>query len=355
MDEITKEKLIKMVERMKVKTRIKKMEKKSLNKSLRKANMSKNDDFYTQLTDIERELRHYKKHFKNKVVFCNCDDPRVSNFFHYFSYNFEQLGLKKLITTCYKNQQMNLFSLNKSERAIYLEYTGDKNKNNVPEPEEIGIKHLKGDGDFRSKECIELLKQSDIVVTNPPFSLFREYIAQLVKYNKKFLIIGNQNNFTYKDVFKLVKENKLWAGVDNGGTKWFKVPDGYDITTESRKKIENGQKFFSMGNIYWFTNLDIKKRHEDIILYKKYQGNENEFPKYDNYHAINVDRVSDIPADFKGLMGVPITFINRYNPEQFDIIGIDRVLVEEATGKISRFRINGKEIYARVIIKNKKL
>ena len=287
------------------------------------------------------------------MVFCNCDDPRVSNFFHYFSYNFEQLGLKKLITTCYKNQQMNLFSENKSERAIYLEYTGDKNKNNIPNPEEIGIKHLKGDGDFRSKECIELLKQSDIVVTNPPFSLFREFVSQLIKYNKKFLIIGNQNNFTYKEIFKLLKENRVWAGVDNGGTKWFRVPNNYDITTESRKKIENGQKFFSMGNIYWFTNLDMKKRHEDIILYKKY--NPKEYPKYDNYNAINIDRVSDIPMDFKGLMGVPITFINQYNPEQFDIIGIDRVLVEEATGKVSRFRINGKEIYARVVIKNKKV
>jgi len=329
------------------------MGEKSLNRTLNKANKSKNDDFYTQLTDIEKELKHYKKYFKNKVVFCNCDDPRVSNFFHYFSYNFKQLGLKKLITTCYKSQQMNLFSENKSEKAIYLEYTGDKNKNNVPDPEEIGIKHLKGDGDFRSKECIELLKQSDIVVTNPPFSLFREYVAQLIKYNKKFLIIGNQNNFTYKDVFKLVKENKLWAGVDNGGTKWFKVPDDYDITTESRKKIENGQKFFSMGNIYWFTNLDIRKRHEDIILYKKY--NPKEYPKYDNYDAINVDKVADIPMDFKGMMGVPITFINKYNLEQFDIIGIDRVLVEEATGKVSRFRINGKEIYARIVIKNKKI
>ena len=329
--------------------------KKSLNKSLHKAKGEKNDDFYTQLTDIEKELRHYKKHFKNKAVFCNCDDPRVSNFFHYFSYNFEQLGLRKLITTCYKNQQMNLFSENKSEKAIYLEYTGDKNKNNVPDPKEIGIKYLKGDGDFRSKECIELLKQADIVVTNPPFSMFREYVAQLMAYNKKFIIIGNQNNFTYKDVFKLVKENKLWAGVDNGGTKWFKVPDDYDITTESRKKIENGQKFFSMGNIYWFTNLDIKKRHEDIILHRKYYGNEDKFPKYDNYDAINVDKVSDIPIDFKGLMGVPITFINRYNPEQFDIIGIDRVLVEGATGKVSRFRIDGKEIYARIVIKNKKI
>ena len=328
------------------------MEKKSLNKSLQKANKAKNDDFYTQLTDIEKELRHYKKHFKNKAVFCNCDDPRVSNFFHYFSYNFEQLGLRKLITTCYKNQQMNLFSENKSEKAIYLEYTGDKNKNNVPDPKEIGIKYLKGDGDFRSKECIELLKQADIVVTNPPFSMFREYVAQLMAYNKKFIIIGNQNNFTYKDVFKLVKENKLWAGVDNGGTKWFKVPDDYDITTESRKKIENGQKFFSMGNIYWFTNLDIKKRHEDIILHRKYYGNEDKFPKYDNYDAINVDKVNDMPMDYKGVMGVPITFLDKYNLEQFEIIG------QMVTTKVDEFNhgypyINGKKIYARILIKNK--
>src|SRR3990167_3331950 len=191
------------------------MEQKSLNKTLNKANISKNDDFYTQLTDIEKESKHYKKHFKNKVVFCNCDDPRVSNFFHYFSYNFEQWGLKKLITTCYKNQQMNLFSENKSEKAIYLEYTGDKNKNNIPDPKEIGIKHLKGDGDFRSKECIELLKQSDIVVTNPPFSLFREYVEQLIEYGKKFLIIGNKNAITYKEIFKLIKEDKVWVGINS--------------------------------------------------------------------------------------------------------------------------------------------
>src|SRR3989344_5242807 len=196
------------------------MEQKSLNKTLNKASKSKNDDFYTQLTDIEKELKHYKPYFKNKVVFCNCDDPRVSNFFHYFSYNFEQLGLKKLITTCYKNQQMNLFSENKSEKAIYLEYTGDKNKNNIPDPKEIGIKHLKSDGDFRSKECVELLKQCDIIVTNPPFSLFREYVEQLIKYGKRFLIIGNKNAITYKEIFKLIKENKLWVGV---------MPMGYDI------------------------------------------------------------------------------------------------------------------------------
>ena len=181
---------------------------KAQNSNLRKASTAKKDEFYTQLSDIEKELRHYKHHFKGKVVYCNCDDPRVSNFFHYFSYNFEKLGLKKLIATCYKNQNMDLFSQNDSEQAIYLEYDGDKNKNSLPDPKEIGIKPLKGDGDFRSKECIELLKQSDIVVTNPPFSLFREYVTQLVEYKKKFVIIGNKNAITYKEIFKLIKENK---------------------------------------------------------------------------------------------------------------------------------------------------
>ena len=331
------------------------MEKKASNNNLSKAKTGKNDEFYTQLSDIEKELKHYKDHFKGKIVFCNCDDPRVSNFFHYFSYNFENLGLKKLITTCYKNQEMDLFSKHKSEKAIYLEYIGDKNGDKIPNPEEIGIIHLKGDGDFRSQESIELLKQADIVVTNPPFSLFREYIAQLIEYDKKFLIIGNQNNLTYKEIFKLVKENRIWTGVDNGGTKWFKVPDHYNIETESRIKTENGQKYFSMGSVFWFTNLDNRKRHEDIILYKTYYGNENEYPTYDNYNAINVNKVADIPMDFKGTMGVPITFIDKYNPEQFEILGIDRVLVEEITGKVSRFRIDGNEIYARIVIKNKRL
>ncbi len=328
---------------------------KSLNNNLKKAKAEKNDEFYTQLTDIEKEMRHYKDHFKNKTIFCNCDDPRISNFFHYFSYNFENLELKKLITTCYKNQDADLFSNHKSEKAIYLEYTGDKNGDKIPNPEEIGIHLLKGDGDFRSEESINLLKQADIVVTNPPFSLFREYVSQLIEHDKKFIIIGNQNNFTYKEIFKLVKENRIWAGVDNGGTKWFKVPNHYEIQTETRIKTENGEKYFSMGSVYWFTNLDTKKRHEDIILYKKYKGNENEYPTYDNYNAINVNKVADIPIDYKGLMGVPITFIDKYNPKQFEIIGIDRVLVEELTGKVSRFRINNKEIYARIIIKNKKL
>ncbi len=328
---------------------------KSLNTNLKKAKAGKNDEFYTELTDIEKELRYYKEHFKNKVVFCNCDDPRISNFFHFFSYNFENFGLKKLITTCYKNQERDLFSNHSSEKAIYLEYTGDKNGDKIPNPEEIGINPLKEDGDFRSAESVELLKQADIVVTNPPFSLFREYVTQLMEYDKKFLIIGNQNNITYKEIFKLIKENKIWTGVDNGGTKWFKVPSHYDIETETRIKTENGQKYFSMGSVYWFTNLDNRKRHDDILLYKTYYGNESEYPFYDNYDAINVNKVADIPMDYKGAMGVPITFIDKYNPAQFEIIGIDRVLVEELTGKVSRFRINNKEIYARIIIKNKKI
>ncbi len=328
------------------------MEKKSLNNNLKKAKSGKNDEFYTELTDIAKELTHYKEHFKNKVVFCNCDDPRISNFFHYFSYKFESLELKKLITTCYKNQDKDLFSRHKSEKAIYLEYNGDKNGNKVPDAEEIGIIDLIGDGDFRNQESIELLKQADIVVTNPPFSLFREYVAQLIEYDKKFLIIGNQNNLTYKEIFKLVKENKIWTGVDNGGTKWFKVPEHYDIETETRIKVVDGQKYFSMGSVYWFTNLDNKKRHEDLILHKKYYGNETDYPTYDNYNAININKVAEIPMDYKGLMGVPITFIDKYNPAQFEILGIDRVLVEELTGKVSRFKIDAKEIYARVVIKN---
>ncbi len=289
------------------------------NKNLHKAKNSKKDEFYTQLTDIERELKHYKEHFRDKVVYCNCDDPRVSNFFHYFSYNFEKLGLKKLITTCYKNQHADLFSQNDSEKAIFLEYEGDKNGNNVPDPEEIGIIPLKGDGDFRSKESIELLKQIDIVITNPPFSLFREYVAQLIQYDKKFLIIGNQNAITYKEIFTLIKENKIWLGYNNGDME-FKVPAYYEERATRFRQDENGQKWRSFGNICWFTNLDISKRHEDLILYKPY--NKEEYPTYDNYDAINVNKVAEIPIDYEGVMGVPITFLNKYNPAQVEILGI---------------------------------
>lgn len=328
------------------------------NLNLRKASTAKKDEFYTQLSDIEKELKHYKKHFKDKVVLCNCDDPRVSNFFHFFSYNFEKFGLKKLIATCYKSQDSDLFSQNNSERAIYLEYTGDKNGNNVPDAEEIGIKHLQGDGDFRSKECIELLKQADIVVTNPPFSLFREYVAQLIEYDKKFLIIGNINAISYKEIFKLIKENKAWLGMNMGrGISGFIVPKHYELYGSEARVDENGNRIVATNNCLWLTNLDNSKRHEDIILYKKYT--QDEFPTYENYNAINVDKTKDIPMDYPGEMGVPITFLHYYNPDQFEIIDINPhffTIVEQGLPKPSQLKITGKkDPYARILIKNKRL
>lgn len=278
---------------------------KSQNNNLHKAKQGKNDEFYTQLSDIERELKHYKHHFKDKVVYCNCDDPRVSNFFHYFSYNFDKLGLKKLITTCYKSQSWELFSDNSSERAVYLEYNGDKNGNKVPDPEEIGIHYMEGDGDFRSNESIELLKQADIVVTNPPFSLFREYVAQLIEYEKKFLIVGNINSISYKECFDLIKENRMWLGYNT--LRHFKQPDG---------------NMYETARSFWYTNLDIQKRHLDLILYKTYVGSESEYPTYYNYDAIEVSKTKDIPSDYQGVMGVPITFLDKYNPSQFEIVGL---------------------------------
>lgn len=293
------------------------MSDKAKNKNLHKAKDSKKDEFYTQLGDIERELRYYKSHFKDKVVYCNCDDPRVSNFFHFFSYNFEKLGLKKLIATCYKNQDMDLFSENKSEQAIYLVYEGDKNDNKVPDPNEIGVKKLNSDGDFRSKECIELLKQADIVVTNPPFSLFREYVAQLIEYDKKFVIVGHQNAISYKEIFKHIKENKLWLGYGfKGGAAHFINKHYEDYATAGDHK----EGMIRVSGVHWFTNLDISKRHEDLILYKNY--NPIEYPTYENFEAINVDKTKDIPLDYEGYMGVPITFLDKYNPDQFEIIGL---------------------------------
>jgi hypothetical protein len=286
----------------------------SLNRNLQKANQAKRDEFYTQLADIEKELKHYKDQFRGKTVFCNCDDPRESNFVKYFSINFEELGLKKLLATHYKGAD--LFT---QEHPYKLEYTGDKDGNRRPDPEEF-LTEMISDGDFRSPECIELLNEADIIVTNPPFSLFREYVAQLIEYGKKFLILGDQNAISYKETFKYIKENKLWLGYDNNGTKWFQVPDDYDIPTESRKKTENGIKYISMGRIMWFTNLDTTKRHQEMDLYKKYTP--EEYPKYDNYDAINVNKTADIPADYDGVMGVPITFLDKYNPEQFEILGI---------------------------------
>jgi hypothetical protein len=352
------------------------MSTKTLNMGLNKAGKAKKDEFYTQLSDIEKEIKHYKSQFRGKVVYCNCDDPFESNFFKYFASNFRELGLKKLIATSYKpspiaNTQLNLFgevievgkpkgrpkvTANKliindvddidGDGAFDLRDIAEQlkaNKNNEWAP-------LKGEGDFRSEESIELLKQADIVVTNPPFSLFREYVAQLVEYNKKFLILGDQNAITYKETFGYIKDNKLWLGYDNGGTKWFQVPDDYDIETESRIKIVNGIKYFSMGRIMWFTNLETTKRNEDLILYKKYTP--EEFPKYDNYDVINVDKVADIPMDYDGVMGVPITFADKYNPKQFEILGIANSA--RWIGYKCFTIIQGRKIYNRILIKKVK-
>src|SRR3989344_1005443 len=355
------------------------MQTKSLNTGLNKAGREKKDEFYTQLSDIEKEIKHYKSQFRGKVVYCNCDDPFESNFFKYFASNFRELGLKRLIATSYKpspiaNTQLNLFgestalatpkgrpkiTANKliinevddidGDGAFDLRDIAEQlkaNKSNEWEP-------LKGEGDFRGKESIELLKQADIVVTNPPFSLFREYVAQLVEYDKKFLILGNQNAITYKEIFKLIKENKLWLGCDNGGTKWFQVPNDYEIQTESRIKTENGVKYFSMGSVMWFTNLDTTKRHEELTLYKKYKP--EDYPKYDNYDAIDVGKVAEIPLDYDGAMGVPVTFIDKYNPAQFEILGNLGSYAPDGYSLSSAIFIEGRKIFKRILIRNKKV
>ena len=298
------------------------------NANLHKAKNAKNDEFYTQLTDIEKELMHYKEHFKDKVVFCNCDDPKDSAFWKYFDGQFNRLGLKRLIATHYEP----------GKQSYLLDRT------RIGEESPTIIKNLNGDGDFRSEECIELLKQSDIVITNPPFSLFREYIAQLMKYEKKFIIIGNKNAITYKEFFPLLKENKVWIGYNS--VKEFMRPDG------------TIQKF---GNIGWYSNLDIKKRHEQIDLYERYKGNEEHYPKYDNYEAIEVSKVIEIPKDYFGVMGVPITFLDKYCPEQFVILGMESsagydyeiVGIPLLVKGDARPTINNKTKYARVFIKRK--
>lgn len=354
------------------------------NSNLTSAKRVKNDEFYTQLADIENELKYYKDQFHGKVVFLNCDDPYESNFFKYFASKFNHLGLKKLLATSYAGSPIIGAQLPLPEMAGMV---GRKEPlrieiNEVPDFDGDGaigltdVQHLlrhnkntaapiTGNGDFRSDECIELLKQSDIVCTNPPFSLFREYIAQLVEHQKKFLILGDQNAVKYNFVFKLIKENKLWLGYDNGGTKWFRVPEDYDIATESRKKIVDGIKYFSMGRIMWFTNMDTTKRHQKLSLYKTYSP--TEYPKYDNYDAINVNKYADIPLNYGGAIGVPITFLDKYNPEQFEILGAfdDKrekseafiqgkpTYVDEQHKKYVGPVLNGKALYTRILIKKK--
>ena len=340
------------------------------NKDLQAANKAKKDEFYTQLSDIENELKHYKKHFKDKIVFCNCDDPYESNFFKYFAMNFNQLGLKKLIATCYAGSpiadtQLSLFEnddqINNTKTGVphkiiiseVTDLNGDgainladveyllKNDKNV-------LTRLEGTGDFRSNECVELIKEADIVVTNPPFSLLREYVAQLVEYQKSFLIIGNVNAITYKEIFPLVKENKIWLGPSiTSGDRKFNVPDYYPLNAAGCGIDENGKHFIKVKGVRWFTNLDHNKRHDKLELYKHYTP--DEYPKYDNYDAINIDKTSEIPIDYDGVMGVPITFLDKYCPEQFEIVGNEYDLdIDKGRGYV-----NGKRMYSRIFIKKK--
>ena len=314
------------------------------NTNLSNAKKAKNDEFYTQLSDIENELKHYKNHFAGKVVYCNCDDARESNFFRFFQKKFNDYGLKKLITTSY----------NENGHGSVLVYEGDTNGNGKLDDNEVKVSELKGNGDFRSEEWIELLKESDIVVTNPPFSLFREFIATLVQYGKKFLVIGNNNAITYKEIFPLIKENKLWLGFSDNKTMEFVMPDSYEKYNYIDKK---GRKIGKVPAISWFTNLEHSKRNDEIILYKKYTP--GEFPKYDNYDAIEVSRVCEIPKDYNGVMGVPITFLGKYNPSQFEIVGLTSSSKECTYGLLfsenqsTRAKINSKYIYARLLIKKK--
>lgn len=358
------------------------------NTLLSAARASRKDEFYTQLSDIEKELINYREYFRDKVVFCNCDDPYESNFFKYFALNFNALGLKKLIATCYDGspiaqQELPLFEDENNEpkkKAYKVEISEvpDLDGNGSTDLTDVQLllkssnhnvkAELKENGDFRSPECVELLKQADIVVTNPPFSLFREYVAQLMKYDKKFLIIGNQNALTYKEIFPLIKENKLWLGLTmNGSNRWFRVPDDYGQT--SSMKVEDGIKYCFVKAVVWFTNLEHHRRKEELILINRYSP--EEYPTYDNYEAIEVGNVNKIPYDYPGVMGVPITFLHKYNPNQFEIIwqasgntygNAPKSILDDLKfnpnikygGGLGAAVLNGKAVYSRILIRNKK-
>ena len=352
------------------------------NAVLNKASIAKKDEFYTQLTDIEKEMRYYRPYFAGKTVLCNCDDPFESNFFKYFAMNFNMLGLKKLIATCYVTSpimytQLSLFDeapaiTEKIDRTkpyrVEITDVNDENGDGAVDMTDVEIlirnkknvlTLLEGDGDFRSQECIELLKQADVVVTNPPFSLFKEYLAQLVEYQKDFLIIGNQNAITYKEIFPLFMQNKLWYGASiHSHGRDFRVPDDYPLQAFEFRTDENGIKYINVKGVRWFTNIDYKERHEPLILYKRYTP--EEYPKYDNYDAIEVGKTADIPCDYFGAIGVPITFIDKYAPEQFEILG-----ASESEGKgfsnglwdgesrVAQPLVNGKKTYKRIFIRRK--
>ena len=325
------------------------------NTDLNAAKRAKNDEFYTQRGDIEDELHYYRSHFKDQVVYCNCDDPRVSEFTRYFIVNFEFLGLRKLIATCYKSRNPDLFSRNDAEQAVGLVVTQSTLQNGGQ------VVPLNGDGDFRSAECVQFLDEADIVVTNPPFSLFREYVAQLIKHDKKFLIVGSKNAITYKEIFPLIKSNQLWLGINpNGRDMLFDVPDDYANSLRATAKegsayrIVNGVIKGRLGNAAWYTNLTHHRRSEELRLYRRY--NPTDYPTYDNYDAINVDKVAKIPEDYAGAMGVPITFLDKYNPEQFEILGSNRGVNQDPNGVYGRgSTLDGKEVFKRIFIRNKRL
>lgn len=321
------------------------MTRKATNNTLHKAKNSKSDEFYTLLDDIERELVFYKDCFCGKTIYCNCDNPRESNFFRYFFENFKALGLKKLIASYYVSNTQDLFSDVAATCGGYIECVIEDTDIEISK---LPVKQFKGDGDFRSQECVSLLKQADIVVTNPPFSLFREYIAQIIRYNKDFLIIGNINAITYKEVFHLIQSNQVWLGVHLGrGISGFKVPDHYEMYGTETHISGNGDRIISPNNCLWLTNLDVKTRHDYISLTKTYKGNEELYPKFDNYDGINVNKTQDIPMDYEGAIGVPITFLHKYNPDQFEIIKFRK----GDDGK--DLSINGKCPYFRILIRNK--
>ncbi|WP_436358349.1 adenine-specific methyltransferase EcoRI family protein [Mycoplasma sp. 480] len=311
---------------------------KNENDFLRKAKKNKNDEFYTIYKDIENELQYYKKHFKNKVVFCNTDDPLLSNFYKFFVQNFKELGLKKLIAACYKE----------NDKGYYYVYENKNNQNKFPNIKEVTF--FKNDGDFNSKESIELLKQSDIIVTNPPFSLFRKFINLMQEYNKKFLVIANINAITYKEIFSLIQENKIWLGINFArAISGFIVPNYYELYGTEVKIDKEGNKIISANNCLWLTNLSNYKRNENLLLEKSYLENKQDYPKYDNYNAININKTKDIPYDYKGHMGVPLTFLHKFNPNQFEIIKFRK-------GDDNKdLVINGKTPYFRILIKNKQV
>lgn len=338
---------------------------------LEQAKKNKMDEFYTQLSDIEAEMCYYRQHFKGKTILCNCDDPYESNFFKYFAINFDFFGLKKLITTCYAGSpfmgtQLSLFDVKNiaNEHAemrlpykVEITEVTDQNEDGAVDLSDVEIllknnkntlSILKGNGDFRSAECIELLEEADIVVTNPPFSLFREYVAQLIEYHKEFIILGNVNAITYVDFFDLIKDNKVWMGESiHSGDREFRVPDYYPLEAAGCRIDDDGNRYIRVKGVRWFTNLDIPLRHKKITLYKRY--NPEEYPHYDNYDAIEVSRTAEIPYDWDGVMGVPITFLDKYNPDQFVVLGNEKTLgIEKGRGYV-----NGKRLYSRIFIRRK--